>query len=216
MSARRACRRLPTRGGESVDLQWLPGCQVAAAAEDMAEADGGDPWKLQCYESTDIHVGFSEAGGAAYDCIALRGPRRGRGPAATRLFRTSLESSRLHGGTFTMPVLTLLRRFAKKRHVYGSKFGFPGGSAWSSMLWVRAEHGWCPARGCLLSVAGLADRQRRDDPHRRAAQLPVRHRAVAVAPSVDRGQYGRHSASQTTGRNRMVSMSYGGPANMPK
>ena len=100
---------------------------------------------MTCYDCTDIHFGVGDAaGGAAYDCIALRAHchvTARQCAATTRLFRTGLETSRLHGGTFTMPVLALLRRFAKRRHVYGSKYGFPGGSAWSSMLWVRVGAG---------------------------------------------------------------------------
>ena len=48
-----------------------------------------------------------------------------------RVFRHALRTSRL----FTVAALQQLRTFAKERHVYGSKYGFPGGSAWCAMLW---------------------------------------------------------------------------------
>jgi hypothetical protein len=33
-----------------------------------------------------------------------------------------------------------LRRWAKARHLYGSKYGYPGGSAWTVMFWVFCVH----------------------------------------------------------------------------
>ena len=58
---------------------------------------------------------------------------------------------------FRVEALLALRQWAKRRHVYGSRFGFPGGSAWMAMLLVYCQ--WYDAVVLCEAVPG---RQRED------------------------------------------------------
>ena len=78
------------------------------------------PPPLQQFSVRDATLGLPSYGGPSVDSIYL-----------CRLFLTTLETS----PTFTLGAVQRLRSFAKQRHVYGSKYGFPGGSAWCTMLW---------------------------------------------------------------------------------
>ena len=78
------------------------------------------PPPLQQFFPNDTSLGLPSYGGPSVDSIYL-----------SRLFLKGLETS----PTFTIAALHRLRCFAKRRNVYGSKYGFPGGSAWCTMLW---------------------------------------------------------------------------------
>jgi hypothetical protein len=62
---------------------------------------------------------------AQSDCIKL-----------SRLFMASLKDPQ---STFTIQSLTTMRQWAKARHLYGTQFGYPGGSAWATMLWAYTQ-----------------------------------------------------------------------------
>ena len=121
-------------GEASLDLLWLQGCAFPPTAEEpvvatIDDAEGASqiappsyvaPAGIQFYRATDTSITLPPFGGPSADCIHL-----------SRLFLSTLCSSR----TFTVEAVHRVRAFAKRRHVYGSKYGYPGGSAWCTMLW---------------------------------------------------------------------------------
>ena len=101
------------RDGESVDLQWLGGCTVPGAASEEGT--------LTRFEADDPDLHLPSWGGPATDCILL-----------ARLFLRTLRTTT---SSFSLKSLHSVRQFARQRHLYGSKFSFPGGSAWATLLW---------------------------------------------------------------------------------
>lgn len=74
------------------------------------------PPVIHHYEVTDERVRLPANGGGAADAIRL-----------SRLLVGALGQS----AHFTTAAILSLRRWAKARHLYGSKYGYPGGSAWT-------------------------------------------------------------------------------------
>jgi hypothetical protein len=120
------------RGEESVDFLWLPGCTMSPVPNNET-LDAEDTLLSQAPPPG--YVAPPAVQELACDDQDLRLPPYTSAPADSihlcRVFRHSLRNSRF----FTVPALHRLRAFAKQRHVYGSKYGFPGGSAWCAMLW---------------------------------------------------------------------------------
>lgn len=118
------------RGDESVDLLWLGGCirpipDMPASGPEM-EVDFGEDEDTEVtpLKAFDVDQAPVDTQSPAADCILL-----------SRLFRRSLLTST----TFTASALRSVRAFARRRHLYGSKYGYPGGSAWCTLLWAFCQ-----------------------------------------------------------------------------
>ena len=114
------------RGDDSVDLLWQGGVipppaelrTVGSPEEVVFDADEEQLPVLRCF---DVETALVLPEGPAADCVNLG-----------HLFRRSLRSSK----TFTVGAIQTVRTFARRRHLYGSKYGYPGGSAWCVLLWA--------------------------------------------------------------------------------
>ena len=109
---------------QSVDLLYIPGCK------DNSEERDGEPL---CLFSNPQAIGvIPSVSSRATDAILL-----------TREVLVAMETD--NTTSFTMDAVQALRRWAKTRHVYGTKYGFPGGSAWMVMArrLLRVDAGAC-------------------------------------------------------------------------
>lgn len=111
-----ACLIKAVRGAESVDLLLTAGCDLVPAARFGA---------LSAEEAVRA-LPADDGGSRAADCVHL-----------TRRVELALRSEA--PTAFTIPALLVLRRWAKARHIYGGRYGFPGGSAWMVLLMVYCE-----------------------------------------------------------------------------
>lgn len=124
----------------SLDLLWMSGssmvsrsnllptsCTTIAAHWDTSTAGAPPPGVLRHFaiDDPELDVPPHGGGGPAAECVRL-----------VRLFTATLGRSR----TFTANLIRRLRAWARARHVYGTRYGYPGGSAWTTMLWVFCTH----------------------------------------------------------------------------
>jgi hypothetical protein len=111
------------RGPDSVDVLWLAGCTVPTdlppvgadlevdfePVDEDEEEDAPPPMaSFRAFDPEDAGL-ILPSGAASADCILL-----------TRLFRRSLSMART---TFSGEAVRAVRRFARRRHVYGAKYG---------------------------------------------------------------------------------------------
>lgn len=134
-----------SRAEASLDLLWLAGVVLPPPSttepdgapsdddphtemviETLAEAAGDEPEPpayappppLVRYEAADERVQLPATGtGGAADAVRL-----------SRLLGRTLSAG---SPSFTVETITRLRGWAKARHLYGSRYGYPGGSAWT-------------------------------------------------------------------------------------
>ena len=83
------------------------------------------PARVRLFKADDPRIQLPPDDVAQSDCIQL-----------SRLFLASLKDPH---STFTVQSLSTVRQWAKARHLYGTPFGYPGGSAWASMLWAYTQ-----------------------------------------------------------------------------
>ena len=145
----------------SVDLLFCGGC--GAPSTDA----------FRRYTTAEILELLPVGSSRGTDCILL-----------THVVATALASPG-RTSSFTVDSITALRRWAKTRHVYGTRFGFPGGSAWLVMLLVYSR--WYDQT-----------RATPDDPTSRGARSRwVRARTTCCGTSCSRWRCGRgHCRSQ--------------------
>lgn len=77
--------------------------------------------RLRCLKASQALSVLPDTTSRALDCVLL-----------TNIVTNALQQPPGTTG-FTEDNLVLLRRWAKGRHVYGTRYGFPGGSAWMVM-----------------------------------------------------------------------------------
>lgn len=113
-----ACLLKVVRGGESLDVLWAADERVGDGG---AAAAGDDAFRR--IPAREAAAMLESAGSRAADCVHL-----------TCLVEAALASR--HPTAFTVPALIALRQWARRRQVYGTRYGYPGGSAWMVMLLV--------------------------------------------------------------------------------
>lgn len=127
------------RGTESMDLLMATGCRDNGVVADAASSHR----TFRAYPSAEACAVLPEWGSRSADCVML----------------TSLVQRALGGGggvrgpptapttAFTVPALLALRQWAKARHIYGTRYGFPGGCTGRPPCYPGgrpgAARGWC-------------------------------------------------------------------------
>ena len=164
---------------DSVDVLWLSGggqlestsgpshrgCTLKPPAPTVAIPG------LAEYKADNLALILPMYGGMAVECIHLG-----------RIFLQTLRTS----GTFSTEALCRVRAFAKRRHVYGSKYGFP--PVWVRAM-ARARTRRVGRRGppcCGVSVCGWTNNwpRSRRHPNHSAAGLPADRRSAVLAEEV--------------------------------